>query len=169
MISRRELMLAGPVFLLGCAHGRGASPVLAAFVGNLPVETANGLPFSVSNLAGRVVLITFIATWCFPCVADLSIVKRLDALYRARGFSNVLVGMDLEGRRVLEPFAREYQLEAPLLVGEDRLRSGTTAFGLIRELPSRLLFGRDGALVVAFSGVASYQDLARLVEVELGR
>jgi thiol-disulfide isomerase/thioredoxin len=136
----------------------------------LPFETADdGLGFSVNGLQGRVVLITFIATWCFPCLADLVTIKRLASLYGARGFSNVLVGMDLEGRRVLEPFAKEYQLDAPLLVADDRIRSGNSAFGAIRELPSRLLFGRDGALVVAFSGVTPFQDLARLVEAELAR
>jgi thiol-disulfide isomerase/thioredoxin len=169
MISRRALMAAGSSVCLGCALGRAGRPSLGAFADSLPGETAVGGWFDPAVLKGRVVLITFVATWCFPCLADLVVIEKLEASHGPKGFSSILVGMDLEGRRVLEPFAINSGLRAPLLVGDDRIRSAATKFGRIRELPSHLLFGRDGALVVAFTGVAGLHELTRLVDVELER
>lgn len=168
MISRRGLLLAG-LAGAGCSV-RNSEAVLAdfrTFMNALPRQTAGRVPFEPWKLEGKVVLVTFIATWCFPCLAELVVINRLENDYSLKGFANLLVGMDLEGRAVLEPFAEGYDLKVPLLVGDDRIRSGETVFGRIRELPSRVLFGRRGELVVGYSGVAKYEDLDRLVAAEV--
>ena len=139
------------------------------FMSALPQQTAGHVPFEPWKLEGKVVLITFIATWCFPCLTELVVINRLERDHAAAGFANVLVGMDLEGRDVLEPFAEGYKLTVPLLIGNDRIRSGDTVFGRIRELPSRILFGRSGELVVGFAGVSKYEDLERLVASEVSK
>jgi len=170
MISRRGLVLASPLALAlaGC-RVRVAGRLHTDFADALPLETAAGPMFSVASVRGKVVLVTFIATWCFPCLAELVTMEKLEALYQRQGLEVVLVGMDLEGRKVLAPFADQYQLRAPLLVGDERLRSGTTSFGRIHELPAQVLFGRDGSVVAASSGVSRYQELERLVLAELSR
>jgi len=49
----------------------------------------------------------------------------------------------------------------------DALRSGDTPFGRVRELPSRILFGRDGSFIVGYSGVGERKKLDALVKKEL--
>jgi thiol-disulfide isomerase/thioredoxin len=169
MITRRELVLAG-LSLSACAHSRDSgAPRFATFGAYLPRETADGSSFDATPLQGQVVLITFLATWCFPCLAEIVTLTHLEREFGEKGFSSVVVGMDLEGRLVLEPFARGYKLGGPVLVADAPLRSGETPFGRIRELPTRMLFGRDGALVVGFTGVAQFEDLERLVAGEVAR
>ena len=146
-----------------------ASAGFSAFAASLPRDSASEVPYEPERLQGRVVLVTFVASWCFPCLAELASLRRLEEQYGAQGFSNVLVGMDLEGRAVLEPMARQLGLRCPLVVGDDRLRSAQTPFGRVRELPSRVLFGRDGRVVAAYSGVAPHEALERVVREELRR
>lgn len=165
MISRRVLLAA--LAASACARREPEVPALSTFLAALPLEVAGTVPLEPRRLYGRVVLITFIATWCFPCLAELAVLGRLDRDFGAKGFSNVLVGMDLDGRKVLEPFAQGYQLAWPLVVSDERLRAGDTPFGRIRELPSRVLFGRDGQVVVGYSGVGAYEDLAKVVLAEV--
>lgn len=168
MISRRGLLLAS--LATGCARNRDAALVdFRTFMNALPSQTAGRVPFEPWKLEGKVVLLTFIATWCFPCLTELVVINRLERDHAAQGFANVLVGMDLEGRAVLEPFAEGYHLTVPLLIGDDRIRSGETVFGRIRELPSRILFARSGEVVVGFAGVSKYEDLARLVASEVSK
>jgi thiol-disulfide isomerase/thioredoxin len=171
VISRRAVLSAGGALALARCVGprESGSPLLRTFADYLPRETANDVPFDPSRLEGRVVLITFIATWCFPCLTDLATLKHLERDWHDAGLTSLIIGMDLEGRLVLEPFARGYALTSPLLVATDAIRNGQTPFGRIRELPTRLLFGRDGALVTGFTGIAQYEDLERLVASEVSR
>jgi thiol-disulfide isomerase/thioredoxin len=165
-LSRRAVL--GAALASACAP-RSELPRLDTFLGALPRDVAGAIPYEPERLGGQVVLVTFIATWCFPCLAELVVLSRLARDFGKRGFANVLVGMDLEGRQVLEPFAMGYELPGPLVVADDRLRGGETPFGRIRELPSRVLFGRDGKPVLAFAGVAAFEDLAKVVAAELDR
>lgn len=169
MISRRSLLLAALASSCATRNREAALADFRTFMNALPRQTAGTAPFDPSKLEGQVVLVTFIATWCFPCLTELRVLNRLEADHGPRGFANVLVGMDLEGRAVLEPFAEGYQLTMPLLVGNDYLRSGESVFGRIRELPSRVLFARSGEVVVGYSGVSKYEDLERLVASEVSK
>ncbi len=171
MISRRALVQAASATALGaCVRAEPSTSLrLRNFTAWLPRQTANDVPFDPEALEGRVVLITFIATWCFPCLTDLVTLARLERDWKDNGFSSLLVGMDLEGRKVLEPFALGYKLTVPVIVGDDALRSGDTPFGRSRELPTRLLFARSGELVSGFSGNAKYEDLERLVASEVSK
>jgi thiol-disulfide isomerase/thioredoxin len=169
MISRRLVLAGAMASTLRCAHSRAGQGDYLRYASALPRLPAQGGEFDAVGLSGRVVLVTFIATWCFPCLADLTSLQKLASDYGALGFSNVLVGMDLEGLQVLRPFAEHYHLEAPLLVADEALRAGHSPFGLIKELPTRVLFGRDGSPVVGFTGVARHADLATLVATELAR
>lgn len=163
-LSRRVVL--GAALASACTP-RSELPHLGTFLGALPRDVAGAVPYEPERLGGQVVLVTFIATWCFPCLAELVVLSRLARDFGAKGFANVLVGMDREGHKVLDPFAQGYELPGPLVVADDRLRDGETPFGRIRELPSRVLFGREGKPVLAFAGMAAYEDLAKVVAAEL--
>jgi peroxiredoxin len=128
----------------------------------LQLASVGSVPYAQLE-RGQVLLVTFLATWCFPCLGQLPILERAQREHASRGFRIVAVGMDLEGAEVLEPFAREYQLPFPLLVADDRIRRGETAFGLISSLPASFLFGRDGRLIAAFAGFAAAAELDQLI------
>ena len=115
--------------------------------------------FQLGDLRGKVVLVSFFTTWCFPCLADLPVLERLQKDNAAKGFTVVAVGLDLEGAKVLSPWAEQYALPFPVLVGDDALRGGETPFGRILALPTTYLFGRDGKVLFAFEGVASPEQM----------
>ncbi len=162
MISRRGVLMGA--LASGCVRNSPRPDFFFNFMGDLPRESASSVPFEPEKLYGRVVMVTFVATWCFPCLTELVVLQRLQRDYGERGYSNVLVGMDLEGREVLEPFAEGYKLDMPVLIGDDRLRAGETVFGRIRELPSRVLFSRSGEIAVNYSGVATWESLEGVVK-----
>lgn len=167
-LTRRALLFA--TLGAGCVRAPEASLAdFRTFMSALPRQTAGVVPFEPRALEGKVVLVTFVATWCFPCLTELVVLQRLERDHAARGFANVLVGMDLEGRAVLDPFVEGYKITSPLVVADDRLRAGETVFGRIRELPSRVLFARSGEVVVGFAGLSRYEDLDALVVRELDK
>ena len=77
------------------------------------------------------------------------------------------VGMDLEGPQVLRPFADQLGLRFPVLVADDALRNGQTAFGKVGLLPTTLIIGRDGRVVSIYAGVAEQGTLEPLIDEAL--
>jgi peroxiredoxin len=150
------------LWLGACSH-TASLPTLSTFLPALQLPAVGAVPYSYSGLRGQVVLVTFLATWCFPCIGQLPILEKAQRQYGERGFRIVAVGMDLEGAEVLEPFAREYALPFPLLVADHQIRNGQTAFGPISALPSSFLFGRDGRLITAFAGLPVPAQLEELI------
>ena len=117
-----------------------------------------------SQLAGKVVLVQFLATWCFPCFATAPRLQELYDRYQQKGLAVVVVGMDLEGPQVLRPFADQLGLRYPVLVADDAVRSGQTAFGKVGLLPTTLIVGRDGKVLSLYAGVAEQGTLEPLIE-----
>ena len=106
---------------------------------------------------------TFFATWCFPCLGQLALLQSMQKKYADRGLEVVAIGMDLEGWTVLEPFQREYQLSFPILLPSQAVREGKSAFGQISTLPASFVFGRDGQLLSVFGGLPTAEELDRLI------
>jgi thiol-disulfide isomerase/thioredoxin len=162
---RRALLLA--VLIAGCATdapNRRWPHFRASLAGLEALSPGEGGVMDPRALEGRVVLVTFMATWCAPCLMELPYLVRLQEQHAAQGLVVVAVGMDLEGDLVLGPFAREYQLPFPLVVPDDRLRKGDSPFGPINILPTTFLLGRDGAVLAAFQGMAEQKALSKVVE-----
>jgi len=150
------------LFLFGCPH-RVALPRFEQFSPSLALPSVGSAPYDGSALRGRVVLIDFFATWCFPCIGEIPLLQRLQASYSKRGFTIIGIGMDLEGAQVLDPFVAEYQLSFPVIIADDEMRQGKSAFGSISTLPSAFLFGRDGRLITAFEGLPAAGEIEQLV------
>lgn len=156
--------LASACVLWGCQRSVRPEPPAGAFYEALRLEPVGQVGLEPQALRGQVVLVSFFATWCFPCLADLPVLQRLQAQYGERGFTVVLVGMDLDGARVLAPFAEEYRLPFPVLVANAPIREGRSPFGRISALPTNVLLDRDGRVLLAYAGVARPEALAQAVD-----
>lgn len=157
--------------LSGCAGPSGnppshvdASPYLAELQ-RLPVLGGGWL--DGSTLGGKVVVVQFLATWCFPCIATAPRLQEISDREQGRGLVALAVGMDLEGPQVLRPFADQLGLRFPVLIADDALRSGQTAFGKVGLLPTTLIIGRDGRVVSVYAGVAEQGTLEPLIDSAL--
>lgn len=123
--------------------------------------------YDPSQLANRVVLVHFTASYCFPCLTEIPSLQTLQKKYGERGFQVIAIGMDLEGKKVLEPFAYHYKMPFPVLVADDDYRNGRSRFGRIPVLPATFLFARDGAVIAAWGGPANLPDVEKAVEAAL--
>lgn len=135
----------------------------------LALPVVGGGRLAPEQLRGKVVLVSFLATWCFPCLVELPTLEALQREYGPRGLQVVSVGMDLEGERVLGPFAELYRLPYPVVVADERVREGQSAFGLIPALPTTFLLDREGQVAAAWQGTASPDALTEAVQRLLER
>ncbi|WP_155893982.1 peroxiredoxin family protein [Cystobacter fuscus] len=169
----RALGVALVLALAGCHHapqeplpGQAAtSPYLRA----LWLPAVGPAPWNWRTLPGKVVLVSFFASWSFPSLAQLPTLQALQKEHGAQGFQVVLVGLDLDGALTLAPFAEQYALEFPVLVSDTALQQGQSAFGLIPALPATFLLDRQGQVAGAWQGMAGHGALSEAVQALLKR
>lgn len=122
-----------------------------------------------SQLAGRVVLLTFFASWCVPCRAELEGLRTLAARFpeaQVLAVNHFETFDGLSDTARLAAFLRRMALPFPAIRGSDGLMQ---TFGGVDRIPTVLVFDRQGRLVWAFrntgpdSAVPPPEVLASLV------
>ena len=119
---------------------------------NFTLPDLNGKPFTFSNLKGKVVILDFWATWCPPCRAEIPHFKSLYSQYKGDGLEVIGIALDQGGANVVRPFAEDFQINYPILIGNQRV---TEDYGGIRGIPTTFIIDRQGRIVEKFVG---YRD-----------
>lgn len=110
--------------------------------------TMDGTAFDQKQLAGKVVLVDFWATWCGPCVAEMPNVLEQYAKYHDKGFEVVGVSLDND-RSALEAFIAEHKVPWIILHEREIAKGGhplAAKYG-ITGIPTVILIGRDGKVI----------------------
>lgn len=147
----------GPAALLDAdgSAGGGTSDICPADAkqANLDftVDDLNGNPVELSSFKGKVILLDFWATWCPPCKAEIPGFVELQKAYGDEGLQVLGVSVD-DPPEKLEPFAEEFNMNYPVLVGlgRDDLQD---AFGPMWGIPTTFLIDREGRICRKHSGL----------------
>jgi peroxiredoxin len=111
-------------------------------------RTPEGQTVSLAGLRGRVILLTFWATWCPPCKAEMPVFEQFHREFAAQGLR--VVGINAgEGAAAIRAYAKELALTFPLMLdpeGKIQVRYGVVG------LPTTFLIGRDGRAVARAIG-----------------
>lgn len=123
------------------------------------LKTLTGPKATLSDLKGRPVLLSFWATWCPPCRAEM---PEIVAAYRAQkeaGLEVVAVNLtDQEWLKDVRKFVTEFEMPFPVLLDErGRVRE---LYALI-SVPTYVFIGPDGVVRVVNSGPMSTESLKR--------
>ncbi len=136
------------------AGGVGATeqPALKVKKGDVPPAplglTRDGKLVETTQFAGKVVVVTFWATWCAPCRAEIAY---LEALQR-KVSKDILqvVAINIEERDVFREAFRKMS-EYKILLANDRDKRYAGAFG-VNGIPHMLIIGKDGRVAAVHRG-----------------
>lgn len=129
------------------AWTRGATPPLAA-------RTLAGDELRLSDLAGRIVLVNFWATWCAPCVAEM---PSLERLHRRMGPDLLqIVGVNFqENAARIEPFVQRLRLTFPIVRDHD---GGLRKAWQVNVFPSTFVISPQGRVAYVVTGEIDWDD-----------
>jgi thiol-disulfide isomerase/thioredoxin len=139
--------------LLAAAPSGERRPFTPAFA----LRNLRGDTVRLGDLAGKVVLVNFWASWCDPCREEF---PRMAELYRelaGRDFAVVAISDDVDLGKMLE-FVKRFRPPFPILVGGGRMRS--TYF--YRGLPYSVLLDRQGRVIERLFGFGGDAEFTRL-------
>ena len=128
------------------------------------LKDMNGVAVDLASFKGRVVLINFWATWCGPCRAEIPSLVELQAEYRD-DLTVLGVSIDDEAEK-LKPYAAEFKMNYPVLVGKDH-QDMQDAFGPLYGIPVSVIVGRDGRIARKHSGIATKEQFEREIKALL--
>lgn len=127
-------------------------------------DVRNRQTIRLAAFHGDVVLLSFWATWCEPCLAEMPAFNEWQKQYGSHHFQVIGVSMDDAPANVVSTVAR-LKLNYPVIMGDEHLAA---AYGGILGLPVTFLIDRDGRVQARYENaeLASIQrDIQRLLDL----
>jgi thiol-disulfide isomerase/thioredoxin len=115
-------------------------------------STRAGEAVRTTDYAGKVLVVTFWASWCPPCKRELPL---LEGLQRAANGRVQVVAVNIEDADTFRQVARALKPLAITITHDDR-RKSSDAYG-VNGIPHLVLIGRDGRVLQVHRG---YSDEA---------
>ncbi|NOT45694.1 MAG: TlpA family protein disulfide reductase [Acidobacteria bacterium] len=128
------------------------------------LKDMNGVDVSLASFKGKVILLNFWATWCGPCKAEIPALVELQTQYAD---DLVVLGLSVDDTvEQLRPYAAEYAINYPVLVGNGR-EDVQEAYGPLWGIPVSVFIGRDGVIHKKHSGIGTKEQFEREIKALL--
>ncbi|MGS2727819.1 TlpA family protein disulfide reductase [Psychroserpens sp. BH13MA-6] len=125
------------------------------------LQTIEGETFDFQSVKGKVVVLNFWATWCPPCIAEMS---SMEALYQRYEFNDEVVFMFVsnEDVEVLQKFLVSKNYTFPVY---QPVSTYPEAFN-VSSIPRTFVLDKNGAIVIDKSGVANWSSDAVIETID---
>lgn len=128
------------------------------------LQDMNGVDVTLSAFKGKVILVNFWATWCGPCKAEIPDLVQLQTQYKD---DLVVLGVSIDDPvEKLRPYAAEYKMNYPVLVGNGR-EDFQDAYGPLYGIPVSVIVDREGRIAKKHSGIATREQFEREIKALL--
>ena len=126
----------------------------------------DGVPRSVSEFDGKLLILNFWATWCPPCLEEIPAFVRAQRDYADRGVQ--FVGVALDRVDAVRAFMIEHAVNYPSVHGEHEAIALSKAYGnRIGALPFTVVIATDGTVLSMHQGLLHEADLRRMLDERL--
>jgi len=142
-----QALLAGMILLMFASTGYGGvNEKMPEF--ELP-SALGGKIVKSKDYSGKVLLVTFFATWCPPCRQEVPTLIQLQTDYESKGFSVIGLSVDDKGKKVVAKMIKKEKVNYPILMAK-----GKTArdFGGVVGIPVSFLVNKQGIIVKRYTG-----------------
>ena len=133
----------------------GSSKAVGRPAPQMAMKTIDGETVRLADLAGKVVVLNFWATWCPPCVAEIPDLARLAKEVNQEG--GVVIGISDEDVDTIRPFVAARDMPYAIVAGSD----WPAPFNTIRAIPVTYFLDAEGTIREELVGGSSYEVFRR--------
>ena len=150
---------------------RPANSVLAP---DFTLQTINGKIVSLNEFMGKVIILNFWATWCFPCRMEIPDFNELYKKYSDKGLE--ILGISISDTKdQLVNFLKAYTIDYPVLYGNQiDMQKIIMDYGGVYSIPMSFLIGKNNEIKRVYPGAIlkqydpnMYSDLIYTIEASL--
>jgi thiol-disulfide isomerase/thioredoxin len=125
------------------------------------LKDMDGADVQLASFKGKVIVLNFWATWCGPCKAEIPSLVELQTEYRD---DLVVLGFSVDDTPdKMKPYAAQYKINYPLLVGNGR-DDVQDAYGPLWGIPVSVIIDREGNIAKKHSGIASKEQFEQEIK-----
>lgn len=122
----------------------------------LVLRTPDGKSFDIKDQKGKVLFINFWATWCPPCIAEMSSINEMYARYKSNP-KVLILEVDVDGNFSKSvPFMKKNKYQLPVY----NMASEPPEGFLSAAIPTTVIIDKTGNVVARHEGGANYADKA---------
>ncbi|MEO6928356.1 MAG: TlpA disulfide reductase family protein [Casimicrobiaceae bacterium] len=137
------------------------APSAAATLYAVTLPDLAGVPQSLQQWRGKVLVVNFWATWCVPCREEMPALVALQSRYGAKGLQIVGIGIDDAGK--MRQFTRSIDLNYPALDGGyGALELSRVVGNAAMALPYTVVLDRGGKVIAQQLGPFTARQLDEL-------
>jgi len=137
----------------------------------LEMASADDLKKLRANPTGKLLLVSFWATWCGPCLHEFPDMETTYRMYRVRDFEFVTVSTNMpdEKASVMKMLEKQHASSRNLLFGSDDTYALQAAFNpkWTSAVPYTVLISPSGAIVYEREGDVDFLELRRTILANL--
>ncbi len=134
------------VFGLAFSDSARASAKMPQFVLKSAVDDTE---VDSQGFAGKVLLVSFFATWCPPCVEEIPTFNELQKSYSEKGFSIIALSVDQGGPAGVAKLVKKKNINYPVLMADNETMQN---FGGVYGVPVSFLVNKEGNVVKKYPG-----------------
>ncbi len=154
VLSRRSLLA-----LLSTTAAPALFSQQATSAPSFEVRTELGKLIRLEDYRGKVLLLTFWATWCPHCRRQIAAMEKLRKDYAAKDIEMLALSVDKEGWQIVSPYVQEHKLSLTVAIASPRTQQQYAANG---GIPLSYIIDRQGQAVKDFRGALDEDVLRRL-------
>lgn len=123
----------------------------------------SGKQLSIKEWQGKVLVINFWATWCPPCLKEMSTFETLQNEFSGKGLQ--FVGIALDDVEPVKEFIANHKINYPNLLGEDQGTKLAHDLGnIVNTVPFTVIVNKKGQVVKSHMGELKREQLLELVK-----
>lgn len=116
----------------------------------------DGKEIDSDQFEGKVLLITFFATWCPPCIQEIPSLIDLQNEYKEKGFSVIGISVDQGSSKSVKKLVEKTGVNYPVVMADSKI---TRDFGGIVGIPTSFLINKDGNVIKSYPGYVPHNIL----------
>jgi thiol-disulfide isomerase/thioredoxin len=125
----------------------------------------DGRKRTLSDWAGRPLMVNFWATWCGPCRREIPLLNKVRAERASQKLE--IIGIAVDFRDDVLAYAKTTPIDYPLLIGEEDGLAAVQAFGMQPNFPFTIFSDSKGRVVTLKVGELHQEDIDLIVDLVL--